>query len=185
MIAVEKQHLIGRRREPGVLLDFAIQLAGSPAGITESQQTLAWPTSGCNDLQDVEAGGECERVVHTKAAFSGPIGRMQYEAARVIHRASGAKPNLARWGYRGDFQLTQKVVERGAHERSIENKAHRTVAGVSAYIYDALGKSGVGHRRHRDQQLAGQETGGVLIAIGADCVRHGPPEIYGSLGIHG
>ena len=40
-LSIEQQIWLGRNRQPRVLLDLAVQLARSPAGITQCQQAVA------------------------------------------------------------------------------------------------------------------------------------------------
>ena len=159
VVAVEHDGLVGRHRQPRILLDLGIELARSPAGIAQRQQTLARSVALGDRLQHVEAGGQRHRVVDAQAALAGPVRGVQHEAARVVHRAAGAQPYPASRRHRRDLELPQQIVELGTLQRAIEHQAHRAFRRMRTEIDDALGKARILHRRHRDQQLPGQEIG--------------------------
>ena len=59
----------------------------------------------------------------------------------------------------GVAELFQQFVEFRALQWAIEHQGHRPLRRMGAKIDDALGETRVFHRRHRDQQLAGQKVG--------------------------
>ena len=117
-------------------------------------------------LQHIEARGQCHGVVDAQAALAGPVRGVQHKAARVVHRPAGTKPDAARRRHRRHLELAQQVVEIRALQRAVEHQTHRAFRRVRAEIDDAVGEARVFHRRHRDQQLAGQEVGAGRLAPG-------------------
>src|SRR5689334_2263312 len=90
VVTAEHDSLVGRNRQPCILVDFSVELPGTPAGIAQGQETLAWAMALGNRLQYVKAGSQRHAIIDTQTALAGPVGRVKNKAARVIHRTTGA-----------------------------------------------------------------------------------------------
>ena len=62
--AIEQQCLIGWNGQPGILLNFLVELARSPAGIAQGEDALARAATLGDDLQQVETCGQCHAGIN-------------------------------------------------------------------------------------------------------------------------
>ena len=149
------------------MLNFGVELSRSPAGIAEREESLS-RTSACgNDLENVEARGQRQGVVHTQAALASPVSGMQHEAACIINRATGTKPDLPRRRHWRDFKLAEQIVEGWADEGAIKHKPHRSVASMRTHVDHGLGEARIGHRRHCDSSCPVRKPTGFACVSSA------------------
>ena len=153
---LKQQRLICRDAQPGITLDFLLQLAGRPASIAKRQQAQARAAAARNRAQNIHTGRQREASAEPKATFRRPIIRMQHKAAASFHRPAGDQPDLALGWHRVKAELLQQFVKGQAFDRTIHHQPHRALGGVIAEAHHALRKARVLHARHRNQQMPGQ-----------------------------
>ena len=95
-LGVEHDRIVGGGVQPAVLLELAVELARSPAGIAERQQALARPLATADGAQDLERCGEGEIVADGEQILLGVIRRVQHEAAPQFDRSTEMKPAAPR-----------------------------------------------------------------------------------------
>src|SRR5712671_5814067 len=80
-LGVEHELVIGRGGEPVAPSDFAVELAGAPAGIADREQVFLWPLLMADVAQDLPAGGHRQCVVDAQRLGPAIFGGMHDEAA--------------------------------------------------------------------------------------------------------
>ena len=142
---LKQQRLICRDAQPGITLDFLLQLAGRPASIAKRQQAQARAAAARNRAQNIHTGRQREASAEPKATFRRPIIRMQHKAAASFHRPAGDQPDLALGWHRVKAELLQQFVKGQAFDRTIHHQPHRALGGVIAEAHHALRKARVLH----------------------------------------
>src|SRR5712671_6230803 len=83
---VEQDRVLRLDREPGVLRQLLLELAGGPAGIAERYQHALRAFAAADRFENVLRGGEADRFAHAQRRL--PVARrlVQHEAAIGLHR---------------------------------------------------------------------------------------------------
>src|SRR5437660_5987076 len=165
-VGAEDQLGIGRAMQPAVFLDFALELTGRPAGVTERQYRALRALAARDRFEDVEGGGEANAVVdRQRGILDVEIRRVQHESASGLDRPAlehlddaGARRQLNELGGRDDFELDEKFGESDIGRRLVDDDAHRALGRVRADVDQRAGKTLVAHGRHGDEHLAVEIT---------------------------
>ena len=78
---IEQHFGMGVGGIPAMVAHLAIELAGAPAGIAESDQPAAWAPPGGDGPENVERGRQRAKPFDLDRLVAQPVGGMQYEAA--------------------------------------------------------------------------------------------------------
>ena len=60
ILLIENQRLVGGYNEPPIFLNFTVELARAPAGITEREDEPVRTLTNCDVTQNVDCGGQRE-----------------------------------------------------------------------------------------------------------------------------
>src|SRR3954470_20463874 len=99
-LGVEDELGIGWSGEPIAPGDFAVELAGAPASITDREQVFLWPLLAADVAQDLPAGGHCEGLVNAQRLGPLVLGAMHDKAAFGLYR-----PPEKHWDRAVDFSI--------------------------------------------------------------------------------
>src|SRR5215831_14456853 len=86
---VEDDRFIGGDVDPAVGLHLLVELARSPAGISQRQQAPPRSFAATDGAEDVEGRGECQVVADDEAVLLDVVVGMEDEAAAFLDRTSG------------------------------------------------------------------------------------------------
>src|SRR5262249_36204478 len=110
--------------QPAICLDFGVELARSPPGITERQQAAARAATRSHLLQDVQRRRERHFVVDPERARLQIVGGVEYETAALLHRSAEMNANLVMPLVGADIQLLQEIVEGDRIDSAVNHQSH-------------------------------------------------------------
>src|SRR6185437_3456299 len=152
----------GITMQPAIVLDFALELAGGPAGIAQREDRVLGPAAPGDRLEDVDGGGQANAVVDLqRRILDEEIAGMQHEAATGLDRAAakhlhalGVFRQFYLLGLLDDVELHQQTGEIDAARRAVDDDSHRALGRMRAEIDHRTLEPRIVHHRHRDQDLA-------------------------------
>mmetsp|Transcript_11328 Transcript_11328/g.21959 ORF Transcript_11328/g.21959 Transcript_11328/m.21959 type:complete len:230 (+) Transcript_11328:224-913(+) len=154
----------GRRgvdRQPTVAADFLFELAGGPAAVAQGDQQLARPGAIRQRLQHVAAGGHLQAAGHgQRRVVVRPFAvqrLMQHKATVRLHRPAVEHRALGQAvGGRAELDLLEETAQR-QRDRLVDHQPQGAVVVVLAEVDHGARKGLVGHARHGDEELVGQD----------------------------
>lgn len=153
---VAKQQVVVRRcGEPSVFKNFPVQLAGTPAGISQRQYASVRPSSFGDGPENIDGRGQADLAVDQECGLLDIVGGMQYETAAGLDRSTEMDANRVADGGWFDVELLKKVWKAQTVEQPIDHEPHCAFGGVGAEIHQGPRKSRILHLRHGDQHLSG------------------------------
>ena len=155
-LAAEQQFLVRVHGQPGVLLDFRIELSGPPTGVTQRQHLVARPLVLRDVAQHLERGRQGDPLGHLQRPVVKVVGGVQHEATAGFHRAAILHLNVLGGGELLDLKLFQHLGKGNLLHRPVHHQAHGPVLVVGAKEDQAALKARIGHGRHGDEHLACQ-----------------------------
>src|SRR5580704_12074707 len=98
LVAVMVEHEVGisRYREPEALVELALQLAGSPARISEGDEHLCRTLMMGDVAQNLGAVGHREASIDLHGIGAATVERVKHKAELGLHRTAGEHPHAAR-----------------------------------------------------------------------------------------
>lgn len=155
---IENHCRAGTDSQPGILFEFFLDLPGCPTRITERYQDVvrirARAVAEC--LQDILRGGQSDLIVNRKRRLPFAYRTVQHKPAvdlnrpAKVHRQSG-KFVVGQF----DFNLFEQCPQ-GHIRRPVDNYTQRALLIVLANESERLGKVGIDHVRHGDQEVVRQ-----------------------------
>src|SRR5512146_484959 len=141
---------------PGVFAHLALELAGFPARVAESDERIARTFAAGHRGEHVTRGRDLDRLGHLVRVVPLPALPLEHEAPVGMHRAP-PQHRLSGEVLRRRLQLHLREHVREAHrQRLVENDAERAAIGVLADQRHGLREVRIEEGRHRDQQVVGE-----------------------------
>src|SRR6185436_8665375 len=149
---------LGTHSQPRVLPEFVFQLTGRPTGIAQRHQDVVGvgAIALAQSLQDVLGGRQSYLSVHRQGGLPATNRPVQDEPSIDLYRTAevnrqASEGTVLEW----DLDLLEQGTQR--HVRgAIDHHSQRTLIVMLANIGQGLGKVGIGHVRHGDQEVIGE-----------------------------
>jgi Bax protein len=171
---VEDELLVRGHGVPGVGGKFGLELASSPTGVAEGEETLLGARAGGNGPQHLQIGGERYLVVDDKGAVADVIGGMEHEPAGALDRTAVVHADLGLSGRVLDTELLQQRRYRTGTDQAVEDQAHGPGGVVPHHVDNGLDEARVAHLGRGHQKPAGERFPVAPRAVrGVDQPGHG------------
>ena len=160
--------------DPRVGFELLLQLPGRPLRAAKRDQVVGRAVTVGDVTQDFHGGGQADLVGDLDRGLVLVVGRVQDEAALLLHRAAAGDAAAGR--HVGvDRQVFQHFGEGQTVVAVIDDHAHGTVFAVQAHVDHRLFEQRVADVRGCHQQLALQPIGGAghgKLSVGRDVIGH-------------
>ncbi len=153
---IEDEVLVGGDAQPAVGLNLGIELAGTPAGVTERQKASLRSGAAANRAQDLERRSERDVAGDDQRAVLDIIRRMQDESAAGLDRPAEMDATVVERGRRFDAELLHQGRPGHIFEKTIDDQTHRAILVVGAEIDHGPREARILHLRHGDEKMAGE-----------------------------
>ena len=129
--------MVGLDADPGVGLQLLLQLPGGPLRAPERDQVVGRAVAVGDVAQAFHGGGQADLVGDLDRGFVLVVGRVQDEAALLLHRAA-ARDAAAGRHVGVDRQVFQNFGEGQSMVAVVDDHAHGAVFAVQAHVDDRL-----------------------------------------------
>src|SRR5215208_6771537 len=150
-LGVEDEFGIGGSGEPVAPGDFAVELAGAPAGITDREQVFLGALLMADVAQDLPAGGHREGLIDAQRLGPAVFGAMHDKAAFGLHRAAEKYRDraieLLVGGIGPAIAVSKQRRDRLLGDPAVDDKAECAARIMLQQQNDAVMKARVLHRR--------------------------------------
>ena len=143
-------------REPAVLADLVLQLAGRPARIAQGHQHLLRSVALAQRVENILGGGEADFTFHHQGGLPFADGLVQDEAAVHLHRPAEINGQIHEIrAMQFELDLFKQGLQ-GEIDGPIDDHPQRALFVVLTNEGKRLGEVGVRHGGHGDEKVVGE-----------------------------
>ena len=141
---------IGIANQPRIVLQFALNLARPPTGITQKKPHFFGPAPmGGIDQHIGGLGQRNGQFLRQGVLGFFIIARMQHKSVIILHRPADINRQIDQPGTGDGFgHVFQNIAQRQPFGAFIDDKTHRAFAVMGHHIDDTAQKPWVAHARH-------------------------------------
>src|SRR5215470_3023089 len=137
-VVVEDQRLIGGHHDPEAAIDFCLELAGRPAGVSRREQDAARAGAMGERVEHLRIARDRDPVLDWLAVHRHPLPRMQDESASGFDGAAVVDTKLAAHAFMLAPERFEDARERHGGDGAIHDEAQRAGGVVPEHVDDGV-----------------------------------------------
>ena len=145
-----------RHREPAAECQFAFELARSPTGVAERDETLSGASMVTDVAQHLGIGCHRHAAIDIDGAGTMVVGTVHDEAGLRLHRPAGEQAHAALAALAVEPERIQQFRHRQLPGRTVDGDPQRAVLVVPHHQDDRVAEARIAHLGRGDQKLAGE-----------------------------